>query len=525
MINPLKEFQVNKYLSLKLEKKETNIYVNGRRFEQCKFLLLQIPTIEVNQSENIKSIDDVANTLGWYHSWDGDDAYIYENQFLFGQEDVEPYFVEELGLDEMYIVNGIEYKRDKVAEFWGYCSNLQAWYENNYDSNLLHSYIAFPLLKALKEAGDPIAARVFKEEIMKRLFSGAPNVIDFLFEEEYIDDIDVKCKINDYITVKLEDPAPNVIYVKDVCVFEPDIAYLPGLPHLSYICDKPALVNAFKTWCSKLKTWVAHDYDTRYLQFDIAFPVLEQLAKHDPEKVEIYNKEIKRQLEIGRPEVLVYFFDARIYEEKNVNLKLHCEINEMITLKLEEMETMAYIGKEQGKVSLNEDFTPIDRKDAEKFNPLKEFQNYCNELQDWVNNDYDTLSSNLHYSIVFPILKLLESTNNESLKHLFKREVIKQLDAKNVEAILYLIEMNYPNYRIDKKDFDLLSHLFDKNTFNTIMRIFSDSNYISLFHDKMQEVEDMVYDCDEDDSLIIIDDKLNIRYPPRLIINLKKEKK
>ena len=52
------------------------------------------------------------------------------------------------------------------TEFWGHCSNMQVWAEYNYDTRLLHSNLAFPLLKRLYEAGDTIAQRVFQEEIV-----------------------------------------------------------------------------------------------------------------------------------------------------------------------------------------------------------------------------------------------------------------------------------------------------------------------------------------------------------------------
>jgi hypothetical protein len=38
--------------------------------------------------------------------------------------------------------------------FWAHCSNLETWGENNYDTRLIHSNLAFPLLKKLTEAGD-----------------------------------------------------------------------------------------------------------------------------------------------------------------------------------------------------------------------------------------------------------------------------------------------------------------------------------------------------------------------------------
>ena len=148
----MKEFTINEFLSLKLEGDKTNLYVNGRLFEQCKVLLIQIPIKNTEDYDEIKSIDEAAGILGWSDE---------------GQE-------------------GVEYYLDPETEFWGHCSNLQMWYENDYDTQLLHSNLAFPLLKHLTDCGDPLAKKVFKEEIAKRIESGYLPVIIFLIEEKYL---------------------------------------------------------------------------------------------------------------------------------------------------------------------------------------------------------------------------------------------------------------------------------------------------------------------------------------------------
>jgi len=43
----MNEFIVNKFIKLKLEDNKTIIYVNNERFNQCKFLLLDIPIDEM----------------------------------------------------------------------------------------------------------------------------------------------------------------------------------------------------------------------------------------------------------------------------------------------------------------------------------------------------------------------------------------------------------------------------------------------------------------------------------------------
>lgn len=146
------EFKVNDYLVLKLENNRTNIYVKGRLFNQCKFLLLNIPVERIHEFIDIDSIDEAAENLDT--SMEGRGRY--------------------------------QYKLTPETEFWGHCSNLQAWYENGYDTRIIHRNLAFPLLKVLYEAGDPQAKKVFKEEIAIRLESGYPSVVIYLINEGYL---------------------------------------------------------------------------------------------------------------------------------------------------------------------------------------------------------------------------------------------------------------------------------------------------------------------------------------------------
>ncbi|MFW9896312.1 MAG: leucine-rich repeat domain-containing protein [Candidatus Thorarchaeota archaeon] len=147
--NQLKEFKVNQFLKLKLEGGRTNIYVNNRRFIQCMYLLLNIPVNKIEDYDNVNSIDEAAVKL---------DRSMERNH----------------------------HKVPPETEFWGHCSNLQAWVDNQYDTRILHRNLAFPLLKALVDAGDPIAKRKFKEEIAMRYATGHPTVIRFLTQNGYL---------------------------------------------------------------------------------------------------------------------------------------------------------------------------------------------------------------------------------------------------------------------------------------------------------------------------------------------------
>jgi hypothetical protein len=147
-----KEFIINQYLSVRLRKEETMIYIVGEPFIQCKFLLLNIPIAEISTFDEIESIDEAAEKLDEEAEW--------------------------------------EIKKIRLpaeVEFWGHCSNLQVWAEHSYDTRLIHSNLAFPLLKRLTEVGDPLAKKIFKSEVMKRYENGTERTRCYLISEGFLD--------------------------------------------------------------------------------------------------------------------------------------------------------------------------------------------------------------------------------------------------------------------------------------------------------------------------------------------------
>jgi len=138
----MKEFRINEFICLKLERNRTNIYVNNERFDLCKTLIIEIPKDNIVEYDSFDSIDKIASHTK-----------VLENQ--------------------------TKYYISPEEEFVGHCSNIQAWCENDYNTRLLHSSLAFPLLQKLAEVGDSKAKRAFKEEIAKRFETGCPTVIFF----------------------------------------------------------------------------------------------------------------------------------------------------------------------------------------------------------------------------------------------------------------------------------------------------------------------------------------------------------
>lgn len=151
IVHATEVFKINDLLKVVLFKGKSIIVVNNKQFMHCKYLLLNLDANHFEKYDDIESIDDAAKRLD--HS-----------------------------------LEYIEYKISPKAEFWGHCSNLQAWAENNYDPRLIHSNLAFPLLKILSEEGDLIAQNVFKEEVIHRLKNNNYNIAIHFLQEGYFND-------------------------------------------------------------------------------------------------------------------------------------------------------------------------------------------------------------------------------------------------------------------------------------------------------------------------------------------------
>ena len=142
-------YVINDYITLKFEDGTTQIYIDGNQFMQCIRLVLHIPYVDVEKYDEIKSIDDAIDIYK---------KSLYQNEIVEGP-----------GARRVY---GFTHDISPEEEFRGHCSNIQAWAENDYNTCILHSNIAFPMLKKLTEVGDPRARRVFNEEIARRYEMG-----------------------------------------------------------------------------------------------------------------------------------------------------------------------------------------------------------------------------------------------------------------------------------------------------------------------------------------------------------------
>ena len=148
----IKVYKINDFLTVKLEHGQTNIYVKDKLFRQCKFLILNLPGRELGRFDEVNSIDEIVEII-----------------------------------NEKRLGSVLEhYDLDPNVEFFGHCSNLQAWYESGYNTGVLHSNLSFPLLMELVRAGDPLAIRSYKDEIASRFASGSSNVMEYILQQGYL---------------------------------------------------------------------------------------------------------------------------------------------------------------------------------------------------------------------------------------------------------------------------------------------------------------------------------------------------
>ena len=157
------EKKINQYITLRLVNGRTFIYVNGRRFIQCIRLILNIPKSDVRLYDEVDSIDEAAKLYS---------KHVFQNRIVRGPMAAPV-------PNQMHDIT-------PEQEFWGHCSNIQAWVEHDYDTRILMSNISFPLLRELTKVRDPVARKVYKEEIALRLEGGYPSVVQYLLAQGYI---------------------------------------------------------------------------------------------------------------------------------------------------------------------------------------------------------------------------------------------------------------------------------------------------------------------------------------------------
>ena len=132
----MQDYIVNEFISLKLEGSMTEIYINDKPFQHCKYLLISIPSEEREDFDGYDTMDEIIEAAG--KEADG--------------------MATELTIEE---------------EFWGHCSNIQTWVENHYDYRILDTKLSIPIIlkimKSLTKKGGKEKFRNFFMEVVNSL--------------------------------------------------------------------------------------------------------------------------------------------------------------------------------------------------------------------------------------------------------------------------------------------------------------------------------------------------------------------
>lgn len=196
----MNEFKVNEYITvkllnkiinekLKIEYKEPVIFVDEKPFECIgMYLILQSKrkSIYFENNDHLEKFDLVEYVEEIDES---DPEFEYSGHAPKGVKSVDDIFGELVAsLQEHEFQDLYEGAITAEEKFWGYCSNLQVWAENDYNTDLLYTKIAFPLLKCLIDVGDPIAKEFYKKELSRQFKKVNFNAIIFLIKEGFTAD-------------------------------------------------------------------------------------------------------------------------------------------------------------------------------------------------------------------------------------------------------------------------------------------------------------------------------------------------
>jgi Leucine-rich repeat (LRR) protein len=233
---------------LKLENGETVIYVKGRRFSICKHLVFNIRIDKISSFNEIQSIDEVSD-----------------------------------------IITNLKAYIPPETEFWGHCSNLQVWYENDYNTKLLHRNLAFPLLKRLTELGEIKAKRIFKEEVAKRFLGGHQTTSEYLYKEGYLQSFtteELEFLIQDCFSRNLFKSLTQKIILDKIK------RQFPAVDEFRYYIEKDKIVEI--TISRKDHRIIKNSKDIFCLQF---LTYLKILSLHNFENVRMCDFEVFKELE------------------------------------------------------------------------------------------------------------------------------------------------------------------------------------------------------------------------------------
>jgi len=182
----LKECKINEYITVKLHEDAPAVYIRNRQYKIQNFKYLDVSIDEVKSSYNLDSIDGATDKIDEKEK--KGNTPLHWAAFGGHKEVVELLLSRADKIDEKDKEERRKYvSRPFIPEYWyeKLCDNLKIWAKNDYDTKLIYGPYAFQLLRKLEIASDPIAIKVLKLEIIKRLTGDNLSIVDFLLSENY----------------------------------------------------------------------------------------------------------------------------------------------------------------------------------------------------------------------------------------------------------------------------------------------------------------------------------------------------
>ncbi len=281
-------FIINKYLKVQLEGNKANIYVNNQIFSVCYKILTQNFYSEINFDENSNIINTIEKFITYY------------------PEDYLEEFLEDLYYEIKDVTTPIDL-------FWAICSILQAWYEHDYNMDIISNTFALPLLKKLAEEGD------IKAQVRLEQFSQNDFVVNQYLHVQlqgykiqiYVNDLPYNQCYEIIAQHQLKSAYNNGDFnFFDELEFEIEADKSIAIEAQEFFIEKNQdfnfndYINTFfiqlkdKFWaiCSVLQAWYEHDYNMDIISNKFALPLLKLLAQVGDPKAQKKINEIHKKI-------------------------------------------------------------------------------------------------------------------------------------------------------------------------------------------------------------------------------------
>ena len=399
----MKECKINDYLSVREEGDTWNIYVANRIVNECEYKLYNISPEEIYNSKDYSSAQE-------------------------------------------YYTKNVDSNLKKV-NFDQACTILKEWYKYQYNTTLLTRDGAFPLLKMLYIAGEPVALQVFESELLISFIKGDQDTINYLINDDYED------YLAPYELQQLPKKSKNLIQ-KAFIIKRFTIRYRHAK---SNIMKRRHFSNFDRI------------YDNLSKKLDGRFATLMNLPppkeEHfsDLSHLNLDDKQTKKIEKLTIKELVSIIHGIFLDLEKKLRDKDRISkdviISRHLTLKLIDNKTIVYVYNDpviQCKFyDAAEGLDSFPKQASKKLDPETAFETHCNNLKRWVENSYD--SKSLPRKITFPLLReLAEEGDNKANKRL-REEVIRRYLEGNLTKMEYRILEEYLPF-LDEEDIDRILH-------------------------------------------------------------------